>query len=167
LNEGDELISVKGRISDSTVLIVGTNGNVIRFDINRIRSMNKRTLGLQTIQFDDKEDYVAGFEIISKDIKEILVVSSTGFCKRVLTELLPIKKSRTGKGYKLISKNDKAGKIVGVESLLGNKNELLAVTKTGKSIRTDISKIKLMNRTSIGMRLQKIEDDSIIDIKLV
>ena len=159
LKETDNLISAHFVAEGDDIMMVTANGQAIRFIEADAREMGRTAAGVRGIKLT-KGDYVVSAHIIPAGMEkgaELLVVSETGYGKH--TKIAEYKQQkRAGSGIKTASLTAKTGNIVGGRMLLGDLSEyeLVAVSKKGQVIRTGVSEIPSLGRSTQGVRIMKL-----------
>ena len=92
LKDGDELISVKASCGKDEIVIGASNGRMVRFDEDEVRSMGRNTSGVKGIDMEDS-DHVIGAEVLNKD-DYILIVTEKGYGK--ITQIDEYRKTHRG-----------------------------------------------------------------------
>lgn len=152
--DGDSLLNV--RVTDGTkdVLLCATSGKIIRFAETDARPMGRVSQGVKGITLEEGEKII-GMEII-EDSVEILSVTENGYGKR--TECSQYRKqTRGGKGILAMRLTDKNGSIAAIRPV-NEGQDLMIITDKGQVIRTSISGISLMGRTTQGVRIIRLKD---------
>ena len=152
--EGDELLAV--RITDGTkdVLLCSSSGKIIRFAETDCRPLGRVSQGVKGIELNDDEKII-GMEIIDDSV-EILSVTANGYGKRTSVSEYR-RQSRGGKGILAMRLTEKNGDIIDIKPVT-DKDDLMIISDKGQVIRTKISGISLMGRTTQGVRLIKLKD---------
>ncbi|MBP7652659.1 DNA gyrase subunit A [Candidatus Dependentiae bacterium] len=166
LKENDTLIDVKLTDGQSQIVIGTLNGQAIRFDEKRVRSVGRTSMGVTGIRLDTKNnDYVIGMVVV-KDDDTILTATENGFGKR--TDINEYRlTNRGGKGIINIKTSDRNGKVVSILNVRDT-DELMIMTKQGMIIRQKVSELRCIGRNTQGVRLIKLEEnDLLIDIAAV
>lgn len=162
--EGDNLLSV--RITDGTkdVLLCSSSGKIIRFAETDCRPLGRVSQGVKGIELSDDEKII-GMEIID-DTVEILSVTAHGYGKRTSASEYR-RQSRGGKGILAMRLTEKNGDIIDIKPVT-DKDDLMLITDKGQVIRTKISGISLMGRTTQGVRLIKLkEGESVVAVEKI
>jgi len=94
-------------------------------------------------------------EIIDDSV-EILSVTANGYGKRTSVSEYR-RQSRGGKGILAMRLTEKNGDIIDIKPVT-DKDDLMIISDKGQVIRTKISGISLMGRTTQGVRLIKLKD---------
>lgn len=166
LKENDTLINVKVTDGQSQIVIATSNGQAIRFDEKRVRSVGRTSMGVTGIRLDLKnKDYVIGMVVV-RDNDTILTATEHGFGKR--TDINEYRlTNRGGKGIINIKTSDRNGKVVSILNVKDT-DELMIMTKQGMIIRQKVSELRCIGRNTQGVRLIKLEEnDLLIDIATV
>ena len=154
------------QINENMLLIVTKKGMCVKFKLEKIRQMGRVTRGVTGIKFKEKGDEVVGAAFIKNDIDEILSVSQKGIGKRTEANEYRLT-NRGGKGVICMKLTPKTGDLIGVV-MVDEESDLMALTTTGKMIRTDIQSIRKAGRNTSGVIVVKVEskDDEVVSIAL-
>ncbi|RMC52063.1 DNA gyrase subunit A [Lactobacillus sp. ESL0228] len=154
LRDGDELTNVLTTDGKQDILIGTHLGYAVRFSEKAVRSMGRTAAGVRGINLRD-HDYVIGSDII-RDQDEVLIVSENGYGKRTSATEYPVK-GRGGKGIKTANITAKNGPLSGVTVVDGTQN-IMVITNDGIMIRFKIEDVSQTGRSTIGVRLIKVND---------
>ena len=112
-----------------------------------------------------KGDKIVGMDIIkvqnkgekAKTEKDyLLVVTENGYGKRTdVKEYKP--QGRGGSGVKTAKITSKTGDIVFAKVLTGQEEDLIVISQKGQVIRTQVSQIPKLSRSTQGVRLMRLE----------
>lgn len=154
LREDDELISV--RLTDGTKeIIIGTsNGMLIRFPEEDVRSMGRTATGVKGITLGETDD-VVGMEVLEEST-QILIVTKNGYGKRTPAEEYRVQ-GRGGKGIKTCNITEKNGSLVSMKAVTGEE-DLMLITTGGVLIRMAVSDISTMGRNTQGVKLIRLDE---------
>ncbi|MGF9963824.1 DNA gyrase subunit A [Bacillus rhizoplanae] len=155
LREEDELISVRLTTGEKDMIVGTSNGMLIRFHEEDVRSMGRNAAGVKAITLGD-DDQVVGMEIVEENM-DVLIVTKNGYGKRTSVEEYRLQ-SRGGKGLKTCNITDKNGKLIAVKSVNGEE-DIMLITAAGVLIRMPVDQISQMGRNTQGVRLIRLEDD--------
>jgi DNA gyrase subunit A len=152
LAAGDELIST--RITDGTLnVFLGTaNGQSIRFHETDVRPAGRIARGVRGINLGIG-DQVVGMEVLSYG-QTLISVTENGYGKRTSIDEYPVQK-RGGKGVITIKTNARNGRVVNI-LLVGEEDDLMLITDSGKLIRMAIEGISVIGRNTQGVKLIEI-----------
>ncbi|RMC26285.1 MULTISPECIES: DNA gyrase subunit A [unclassified Lactobacillus] len=154
LRDGDELTNVLTTDGKQDILIGTHLGYAVRFSEKAVRSMGRTAAGVRGINLRD-HDYVIGSDVI-RDQDEVLIVSENGYGKRTSATEYPVK-GRGGKGIKTANITAKNGPLSGVTVVDGTQN-IMVITNDGIMIRFKIEDVSQTGRSTIGVRLIKVND---------
>lgn len=155
LSAGDELYSANFMEKGDEAIIATKKGQSIRFKGTDIREMGRSAGGVRGMKLS-KGDHVVGVGIIKKDLKDatLLVMSENGFGKR--TELKEYKtQKRGGSGIKTAKVTSKTGDLVVASLVTDEVSEIIAISKKGQVIKTDIESISVLGRQTQGVKIMK------------
>ncbi|WP_170236595.1 DNA gyrase subunit A [Streptococcus hyovaginalis] len=156
LKDKDQLINVLVTTGKDDIIIGTSAGYSVRFNESVVRSMGRTAAGVRGVKLRD-EDYVVGASTITDD-QEVLVVTEKGYGKRTPAEEYPTK-GRGGKGIKTANITDKNGALAGLVTVSGDEDVML-ITNKGVVIRTNVSNISQTGRSTMGVRLMRLEETS-------
>ncbi|YBU88127.1 MAG: DNA gyrase subunit A [Candidatus Walczuchella monophlebidarum] len=157
IREKDTLLEAKLTSGNSEVLIAVKSGKAIRFSEKKVRTMGRIACGVKGISLSEEDDKVIGMVCVKPDNKEdILVVSEKGYGKRSFLENYRLT-NRGGKGVKTINITKKTGKLISITSVY-NTSDLMIITKYGITIRISVSYIRIIGRSTQGVRLINLRE---------
>ncbi len=155
LDKGDKLVSAHITDGKRDIIIATKQGKSIRFPEKQVREVGRAGKGVRGIKLA-KNDIVIGMEVV-QDGKSLLTSTERGFGKR--TNLNAYRKQgRGGKGILNIKTTAKNGLAVSI-AIVGNEDEIIAMTASAKVIRQRVKEIKATGRLAQGVRLIKLNDD--------
>lgn len=159
LKDGDKLISVSQSNGDENIYVITKLGKAIAFNENDVRSMGRNAAGVRAINLD-YGDEVVSMELDIDGTREMLVVSENGFGKRTSLDEYRLQ-TRGGKGIATYDKSkfSKTGTLVG-GMLVRDKNEVMLINSNGVIIRIRAEEISKSGRTTQGVKIMKVEEDS-------
>ena len=158
LRDDDDLISV--HLTDGTKeIIIGTSdGMLVRFKEEDIRSMGRSAAGVRGIKLREG-DHVVGMEILEPE-QEILVVTEKGYGKRTPEAEYRLQ-SRGGLGLKTMQITEKNGKMCAVKAVDGTE-DIMLITINGMLIRMDVKDISVIGRSTQGVRLIRLAEEEYV-----
>ncbi|MDD5278011.1 MAG: DNA gyrase C-terminal beta-propeller domain-containing protein, partial [Methylovulum sp.] len=164
LEKGDELEAVLAVMKGDDVMLASTLGQSIRFKESDVREMGRSAGGVRAMKLG-KGDIVIGVDRIAKGetAKAFLTLSSNGLGKK--TNIKEYKtQNRGGSGIKTAKVTPKTGKLI-VAKIVGEENEIIAVSQKGQVIRVDLKSIPTSGRQTQGVTIMKLHaGDSIASI---
>lgn len=156
LRDDDELISVM-ETDGSKQIIVGTrDGMSIIFGEEDVRPMGRVATGVRAIKLRAGDSVVDA--CISEKDKQILVITEKGYGKRTLASEYRLQ-SRGGIGLKSMNITDKTGKLCGLKVVDGTE-DIMLINDAGVVIRMSVEEISLIGRSTQGVRLMRVDDDT-------
>lgn len=156
LKDNDQLINVLVTTGSDDIIIGTSSGYSVRFNESTVRSMGRTAAGVRGINLRAM-DYVVGASTIS-NAQEVLVVTEKGYGKRTPAQEYPTK-GRGGKGIKTANITDKNGSLAGLVTVSGDEDVML-ITNKGVVIRTNVSNISQTGRSTMGVRVMRLEEGS-------
>lgn len=158
LSENDSVVDSIIMKDKEEVIIVTAFGYICRFSIDLINDIGRTAMGVKGVTLSDG-DYVVNMTKAEEN-KHILIVSEKGYAKRIPHEQIRLT-NRGVKGVLCISNKAKAGKILTVTNVTTD-DIILIITKKGKTFKTSISKIKVQNRNTLGIKLLTLDNDDLL-----
>ncbi len=155
LGAGDELYSANFLGKTDDVIVATKKGQSIRFKSSDVREMGRSAGGVRGMKLG-KDDIIVGVGVISKDTKDatLLVMSENGFGKR--TDISEYKtQKRGGSGIKTAKVTAKTGELVVASLITPDLSEIIAISKKGQVIKTDIESISVLGRQTQGVKIMK------------
>jgi DNA gyrase subunit A len=163
LDQGDRLIGADLTDGNKDITLTTFKGLCIRFSEKQVRPMGRTAMGVRGIRLG-KEDRVIGMEVIDPKSKNtILMVTERGFGKR--TELKEYRvQSRGGKGIIGMKTTPKNGHII-TALQVGGEQEVMISTAEGKVIRLKVKDIRIIGRSTQGVRVIGLDtDDRVVSV---
>ena len=154
LHDADELVAVRKTKGNNEIVIGASNGRMVRFDENEVRSMGRGTSGVKGIDLDGA--YVVGAEIIH-DNAEILIVTEKGYGKRTNIDEYRLT-HRGSKGVKALNVTEKNGAMIALKTVSGDE-DLIIITDSGVLMRMSLEQVSTLKRATQGVRLINLKDN--------
>ena len=166
IREGDQLLEAKLTSGHAEVMIAAREGKAIRFNENTVRPIGRVGAGVRGISLDEGDE-VVGMICVEPDSKQdVLVLSENGYGKRTDLDEYRIT-NRGGKGVKTINITEKTGKLIAIQAVT-DENDLMIINRSGLTIRTSVSQIRLAGRATQGVRIINLrEGDAIASVMAV
>lgn len=165
LQKNDSLRWVNITQGNDEIILVTNKGQAIRFFEKDVRSMGRGASGVRGIRLK-KDDYVVGMNIIKKDRPvDLLVVTENGFGKKTPVKYYK-KQRRGGSGIKTAKITSKNGGIIAATTLaVGEESDIVTISLRGQVIRTPLSSISVLGRSTQGVRIMRLgKDDKAVSI---
>ncbi len=153
LEENDRLIAAELTTGKDSVLLTTHDGQTLRFSEKKIRPMGRNASGVRGMRLE-KGDEVVSFNITRAE-EDMLVIGENGLGKRIKFEDVN-EKGRGGKGVRAMTIDEKTGKIAGAVNV-NDDDDLIAMTRSGKGIRTPVKSIRVMGRQAKGVKIITLE----------
>lgn len=163
----DELIGAALCNADDDIMLVSRNGMSLKFtaDDEQLRPMGRQTAGVQGMKFRDGDELLAMDVVWGDTDKDLLVVTNEGFAKRSAVSEYRLQ-GRNGYGVKALQLAEGRGSLVGA-LIVSEDDQVMAIMKSGKVIRSDVAEVKRTGRNTQGVTLAKPDkNDEIISIAL-
>lgn len=154
LHDDDELVAVRKTKGNNEIVIGASNGRMVRFNENEVRSMGRGTSGVKGIDLDGA--YVVGAEIIY-DNAEILIVTEKGYGKRTNIDEYRLT-HRGSKGVKALNVTEKNGAMIALKTVSGDE-DLIIITDSGVLMRMSLEQVSTLKRATQGVRLINLKDN--------
>lgn len=155
INEGDEIIAAHVLHGEDTILLVTRNGMCIHFNENDIRTMGRTAAGVRGINLRD-DDIVVSAIVINSD-NSVLIATENGYGKRSPIEEYRLQK-RGGKGVRGIKQSERNGDVIDAKQV-DDEDEVILIADSGKMIRMDLSSIRVIGRSTQGVKLINLDSD--------
>ncbi len=172
IRDSDQLLEVKLTSGKAEVMIASSGGKAIRFNESAVRAMGRVSTGVRGISLGKGEEVVGMICIEPDSNQSVLVLSENGYGKRTLLndedgEAVYRITNRGGKGVKTINITEKTGKLISVQAV-NEDDDLMIINRSGITIRTAVSGLRLMSRATQGVRIINLRDgDSIASVVAV
>lgn len=156
LKENDELISVKKTCGKNEIVIGASNGRMVRFDENEVRSMGRSSSGVKGMDLDGA--IVVGAEVVESN-QMVLIVTENGYGKQTVIDEYRLT-HRGSKGVKALNITDKNGSMVSLKTLAPNEQlDLMIMTDSGIIIKLPLEQVSTLKRATQGVRLMNLKDN--------
>ena len=160
LDKDDQLRWVKASSGQDEVILVTAKGQSIRFKEKDARAMGRAASGVWGIRLK-KGDEVVSMDVmkaakIKTQKQELLVVTENGYGKKTDLKQFKVQK-RGGSGIKAAQVTAKTGAIVMAEILVGDEEDIIAISQQGQVIRTSLGSISSLGRATQGVRIMKLD----------
>jgi DNA gyrase subunit A len=153
IDDDDQLISVKLTNGEDELVMITRKGMSIRFSEEQLRTQGRATRGVIGIRLKGKDDYVVTMEVVDSQ-STLLIAGQNGQGKR--TDYNEYRsQARGGSGIIAI-------KTSGVVSALSVRedDEIMLLTKGGQAVRTRVNEVRVIGRTTMGVKLINLGGDA-------
>ncbi len=150
LEDGDYLIGVALTDGKQDIMLFSNGGKAVRFDEKEVRSMGRNAAGVRGMKLAG-DQRVISLLTAQDETQSVLTATENGFGKRTpIAEYT--RHARGTQGMIAIQTSERNGKVL--EATLVNKeDEIMLITTGGVLIRTHVSEIREMSRSTQGVRL--------------
>ncbi len=154
LKDNDELISVRRVAQGERVLMVSSAGKAIMWDEGEVRAMGRDTMGVRGMNVPPIAK-VLGMEIAQPDT-DLFVITEKGYGKRTPIAEYP-EHHRGGQGVFTITMTEKKGLLAAMK-IVGSDDEIMIMSEEGVVVRTPVSGISELGRSTQGVCVMKVAD---------
>ena len=167
IKENDELLQARLTDGNAEILMATKSGRAIRFNEKLVRSIGRTGAGVRGISMSADSDEVVGMICVLNPEENVLVVSEKGYGKRSRLEDYRVT-NRGGKGVKTMRISEKTGNLITIKNVTDD-HDLMIINKSGIAIRLAASKISVLGRATMGVRLINLsrKNDEIASITKV
>ena len=156
LKENDELISVRSTCGKNEIVIGATNGRLVRFNENEVRSMGRSSSGVKGMDLDGAT--VIGGEVVEPG-QHILIVTENGYGKQTVIDEYRLT-HRGSKGVKALNVTEKNGMMTAIKCLTPDTDmNLMIITNSGIIIKLPLDQVSTLKRATQGVRLINLKDN--------
>jgi DNA gyrase subunit A len=156
IDPGDELIGVRQTDGNKEIILSTREGLSIKFSEKDAREIGRIARGMIGIRLR-KDDEVVSVDSLDRNTS-LLAVTEKGYGKRTSQKEYRLQK-RGGKGIITMKITPKNGKVVGVLQVT-DEDEIIIIASGGKLIRIKASKIRIIGRSTQGVKLIDVADDN-------
>ncbi len=150
LDEGDHLIGVALTDGRHDVMLFSDEGKAVRFDENDVRSMGRGARGVRGMNLS-KGGKVIALLVAEDEAQSVLTATENGYGKR--TSIAEYTRHGRGTlGMIAIQTSARNGKVVAA-TLVSTEDEIMLITDGGVLIRTRVSEVREMGRSTQGVTL--------------
>jgi len=151
----DELIGAALCNPEDDIILVSKHGMSLKFraDDEQLRPMGRQTAGVQGMKFRDGDELLSMDVIWGDSDKDLFVVTNEGFAKRTAISEYRLQ-GRNGFGVKALQLTEGRGSLVGA-LVVSEDDQVMAIMKSGKVIRSDVSEVNRTGRTTQGVTFAK------------
>lgn len=170
LHAGDELRWVEATSGSDQIFLVTSDGSAMRFKESDVRPMGRGAGGVIGIRLD-KGAEVVGMDVVPAKADEkackLLAVMSNGYGKRTEIGMYKVQ-HRGGKGIMTANITSKTGELVSAHVTSDEDHEIIAISKKGQVIKSELNSISILGRATQGVRIMKMDTgDKIASVVLI
>lgn len=161
LKEEDELVKVLLTSGEQDIMLCTKKGRAILFSENGVRPTQRASRGVKGISLAPNDE-VAAAEVAERG-QALFTITRRGFGKRTLFSKYR-KTKRGGKGVINIRLISEEGEVAGMKKVK-NTDEIMVITRNGRSVRIHARGVPRIGRNTIGSRIVRLdEDDQVVSI---
>jgi len=164
IDEGDEVIAARLVHEGKQIMLFTRNGMAVRFNENLVRAIGRVARGVRGVTLKNDTDYVVSCEIVAPE-QNVLVVCDNGYGKRSLVDDFR-QTNRGGVGVRSIITSQRNGLVVGAVSVTDNDGVVL-MSEQGQTIRMSMKDVRVMGRSTQGVRLVNLQDDTVVAVQKI
>ena len=165
VDEGDRLIGVKLTDGSNELMLTTRQGMSIRFEESQLRCLARATRGVRGITLGRENDEVVNLCVVDHE-GTLLTITENGYGKRTRFSDYRFQ-GRGGKGVITIRTSTRNGMVVSAQSVR-EEDAAVMITQAGQMIRLPVNDIRVIGRSTQGVRLFDIrEDDRLISATIV
>ena len=157
LDEGDNLIGVALTDGKHDVMLFSNEGKAVRFEESDVRSMGRDTRGVRGMNLS-KGGKVISMLVAENEEDSVLTATEKGYGKRTAISEYT-RHGRGTQGMIAIQTSPRNGKVVAAV-LVRPTDEIMMITTGGVLIRTKVTQIREMGRSTQGVTLINLDEGS-------
>jgi DNA gyrase subunit A len=155
LDDGDHLIGVALTDGKQDAMLFSDAGKAVRFAEEEVRAMGRSAGGVRGMKLQEGQNVVSLLTASDENLA-VLTATENGYGKRT-----PVAEyTRHGRGTQgmiAIDCSERNGKLLAAQ-LVGQEDEIMLITTGGVLIRTRVSEVREMGRSTQGVRLINLDE---------
>ena len=156
LDEGDYLIGVALTDGKQDVMLFSDAGKAVRFSEEEVRPMGRTAGGVRGMRLLPGQHVIS---LLTSRDESLAVLTATEFGYGKRTQIAEYTRHGRGtQGMIAIQSSERNGSLVAA-LLVGNEDEIMLITTGGVLIRTRVSEIRELGRSTQGVRLINLGDN--------
>lgn len=155
LQDGQSLVNVAVTQGDEDVMLVASNGKVVRFRQAAVRVMGRTARGVRGMKVAEGEEIIT--LIVPQPEGQLLTASENGYGKRTHVDEFPTK-GRGTQGVIGMVVNERNGNLVGATQVFGGE-DLMLISNQGTLVRTRVDEVSILSRNTQGVTLIRLGDN--------
>ncbi len=155
LDDGDYLIGVSLTDGKQDVMLFSDEGKAVRFAEDEVRAMGRSAAGVRGMKLG-KDQHVISLLTSSDERLAVLTATENGYGKRTLVSEYT-RHGRGTQGMIAIECSERNGKLLAAQ-LVASEDEIMLITTGGVLIRTRVSEVREMGRSTQGVRLINLDE---------
>ncbi|MBA2351062.1 MAG: DNA gyrase subunit A [Burkholderiales bacterium] len=155
LDEGDKLIGVALTFGKHDVMLFSDAGKAVRFDEKDVRPMGRGARGVRGMKLGPNQKVIS---MLAAENENTTVLTATEFGYGKRTPIADYTRHGRGtQGTISIQTNKRNGRVVSAR-LVNKEDEIMLITTGGVLIRTRVSEVRQMSRSTQGVRLINLDE---------
>jgi DNA gyrase subunit A len=154
LEEGDYLVGAALTDGKYDVMLFSSEGKAVRFEEGDVRPMGRQATGVRGMRLGEAQRVVCMLAA-KDDSRAVLTATANGYGKRTATSDYP-RHGRGGQGVIAIQVSERNGALIGAV-LVDEQDEVMLISTGGVLIRTAVSQIREMGRSTQGVTLISLD----------
>jgi len=159
IDEGDSVIAARLVSDVDQIMLFTKDGMAVRFNHTQVRDMGRVARGVRGAQLKNESDAVVSCEVV-REGDSVLIVCEHGHGKRSLVEDFR-QTNRGGVGVRSIITSERNGLVVGAIAVT-DADSVLLMSNVGQTLRISMRDVRVMGRSTQGVRLVQIPDDTLL-----
>ena len=165
IDDDDEVIAARITRANHEIMLFTRAGMAVRFDEADVRAMGRTARGVRGALLKGKDDRVVSCEVVSDEESSLLIVCERGYGKR--SKVGDFRKTkRGGVGVRSIITSPRNGMVVGAVSVT-DLDSVLMMSQCGQTVRIPMGDVRVMGRSTQGVRLVQLnkKEDILVGIQ--
>jgi len=155
LDDGDHLIGAAITEGKHDVMLFSDAGKAVRFEEADVRPMGRQARGVRGMKLGEGQKVISML-VADTETQTVLTATENGFGKRTAIAEYT-RHGRGTQGMIAIQTSERNGKVVSAV-LVGDEDEIMLISTGGVLIRTRVSQIREMGRSTQGVRLIDLDE---------
>jgi len=155
LDDGDHLIGVTLTDGKQDAMLFSDAGKAVRFAEDEVRAMGRTAAGVRGMKLQEGQSVVS-LLTASDETLSVLTATENGYGKRTLVAEYT-RHGRGTQGMIAIECSERNGKLLAAQ-LVAPEDEIMLITTGGVLIRTRVSEVREMGRSTQGVRLINLDE---------
>lgn len=156
LKEDDELCAVNLTDGDTSLIIASRQGRALRIHESTIRVIGRTGMGVKAMKLKDGDDLIDMSPI--REGQKVLAITVGGYGKRTDPEQYR-EQGRNGMGIRAMTLTEKTGELA-AQLGVDEDEDILLITDEGTIIRMHVADIRESGRSTQGVRLMRLGEDT-------
>ena len=155
LDDGDYLIGVALTDGKQDIMLFSDEGKAVRFPEDEVRPMGRSAGGVRGMKLG-KDRHVVSLLTAADETPSVLTATENGYGKRT-TVAEYTRHGRGGQGMIAIECSGRNGRLLAAQ-LVSPDDQIMLITTGGVLIRTRVSEVREMGRSTQGVRLINLDE---------